>query len=55
MLLLDNMDIIYSSSSQRGLNDDNSNTVSTNNNSDAKLPNNKNNVKYSESHQKNIF
>jgi hypothetical protein len=56
MLLLENMNIIYSSSYQRGCNnDDNSSNVSTNNKNNANLANNKNNVKYSENHQKNIF
>jgi rubrerythrin len=54
MLLFENTAMSYSSSYQRGLNDDNSNTVSTNNKSNANLPNNKNNVKYSESHQKHF-
>jgi hypothetical protein len=57
MLLLENMNIIYSSSYQRGLNDDNnSNTVSiNNNNNNANLANNKKNVKYSESSQKHFL
>jgi rubrerythrin len=57
MLLLENTDIIYSSSYQRGCNNDdnNNNTISTNNNNNANLDNNKNNVKYSENHQKKHF
>jgi hypothetical protein len=55
MLLLENTNMIYSSYYQIGLNDNTNNTVSTNNNNNANLTNDKNDLKYSESHQKHFL